>query len=222
MQKSFFITSTGTNIGKTVVTCSLIKQLQQLKKEVTAIKPVISGWDAKDIMNDTLQILSCLNQPHTQENILKTSPWRFNAPLAPSMAARQENKEIDYIKLVDFCRDSSSHEYLLCEGAGGVAVPLTQNKTTLNLMCDLNFPVILVVGSYLGSISHTLTAVKTLELFGITINSIIVNESDNSLFLEDVISELKNFIQYPLYQLHRVTEGRFAWERAESILDCLT
>lgn len=224
MGKAFFITGTGTNIGKTVVTCSLVRQLMQLKKDVIAIKPVISGWDANHSGTDTLQLLTSLKLEHTQENILKVSPWRFKAPLAPSMAASKENQEIDYAKLVEFCKNSTGeHEYLLCEGAGGVAVPLNKDKTTLNLMHDLGFTVVLVAGSYLGSLSHTITAVKAMESLEIQINSIIVNESvDDAVTLEDVVLELKNFIQYPIYPLRRIVNVGVAWEETGDILECLS
>ncbi len=214
MKKSFFITGTGTGIGKTVVTCALVKQLREQGRDVLAIKPVISGWE-DSAENDTLQILSSIGLPYSQENIEKISPWRFAAPLAPSMAARIEGKKIDYKAIVDFCKTSANaHEYLLCEGAGGVAVPLNNTKTTLDLMCDLQFPVILVCGTYLGAISHALTAIKTLESAGISIHTIIVNESENGVSLADTVLELKNFIDYPIIPIARVaTDGGFVWER---------
>jgi dethiobiotin synthetase len=204
MGNKFFITGTGTDIGKTFVTCSLIKQLKESDKNISAIKPVISGWEDGSNINDTVQILSALKLPHTQENIQKISPWRFKAPLAPSMAARIEGGVIDYNALVEFCKNAASRtDYFLCEGAGGVIVPLNENKTTLDLMCDIGLPAILVAGTYLGAISHTLTAIKTLESSGIKIHCIIVNESENSVNLEDTVAELKNFTQHNLSPIRR-------------------
>jgi len=204
MSKAFFITGTGTAIGKTYVTCSIIKQLKRSGKDVMAIKPVISGWEEASPENDTMQILSSLALEHSQENIERISPWRFNAPLAPSMAARLENLEIDYHALVEFCKNSTqSHEYLLCEGAGGVIVPLTEKKTTLDLISDLGFKVVLVAGTYLGAISHTLTAVKSLEAVGAEIHSIIVNESEDGVAIDDTILELENFTKHSIYTLRR-------------------
>ena len=230
MTKRFFITGTGTDIGKTIVTCSLAKQLTAAGYNVSAIKPMISGWNEED-SSDTKQILNSLNLPHSEKNIDKISPWRFSAPLAPSIAAKLEHKEINYSDLVDFCNGSKYHFQskgedmelvLLCEGAGGVIVPLNENKTTLDLMRDLKFDIILVSGSYLGAMSHTLTAIKTLEAASLKIKAIIVNESENSVGLNDTVAELEKFTNHPIYKLRRVTNPTgFAWEGTDNILKCL-
>ena len=60
MTLPFFITGAGTEIGKTLVTTSLCWQLKQRGHQVTALKPVITGYDAKDDNNDAALILkSC-------------------------------------------------------------------------------------------------------------------------------------------------------------------
>jgi dethiobiotin synthetase len=202
MSKAFFITGTGTEIGKTFVTCEFIRQLKQSGKDVMAIKPVISGWEDNSPHNDTMQILNALGLPDL--SIDKISPWRFEAPLAPSMAARIAGKEIDYTALVQFCKNSvKSHEYLLCEGAGGVIVPITSKKTTLDLICDTGFAAILIAGTYLGAISHALTAIKSLENSGVEIHKIIVNESVGGVAIEETIAELRNFTNNTINHLRR-------------------
>ena len=49
----FFITSSGTGIGKTLVMTSLCWQTHQQGKHITALKPVITGYDPADENNDT-------------------------------------------------------------------------------------------------------------------------------------------------------------------------
>ncbi len=223
MGNAFFITGTGTDIGKTVVTCSLIKQLLEAGKNVMAIKPIISGWE-DDITNDTFQILTSLGMPHSQENINKISPYRFKAPLAPSMAAKKEGRIIDYNSVIEFCKAAQeSHEYFFCEGAGGVAVPINENKTTLDLMADLQFPAFLVCGTYLGAISHALTAIKSMETMGIKIHAVIVNESLSGIGLSDTILELQNFINYPIIPMNRVTDNnKSVWKKTVNILSSIS
>ena len=82
-------------------------------------------------------------------------------------------------------------------------VPLTKNKTTLDLMAEIGFSAILVAGTYLGAISHTLTAIKSLENSGVRIHSVIVNESENGVPIEDTISELQNFTSHNIQKLSR-------------------
>jgi len=92
MTASFFITGTGTEIGKTLVTTALCWQLKERGFNVTALKPVVSGFDADDMESDSALILkSCGLKP--SEKMIKTiSPWQFAAPLAPNMAASKEKK----------------------------------------------------------------------------------------------------------------------------------
>ena len=59
-----------------------------------------------------------------------------------------------------FCRDARSATptgTLLIEGIGGVMVPLDDRHTVLDWMAALEPAGLLVAGSYLGSLSHTLT-----------------------------------------------------------------
>lgn len=180
--QSFFITSTGTDIGKTLITTTLCHQLSKSGKRVAAIKPIISGYDRSDRENDTFLILESLGLETTEQNIENISPWRFAEPLSPDMAADNEGRKIDLAEVVAFCKNSGKTDIdvLLAEGAGGVCVPLNNISTTLDLMVEIDFKIILVAGSYLGSISHTLTAFNALASRGIAVHAIIINESKNS------------------------------------------
>ena len=165
---AYFITSCGTGIGKTFITTVLCWHLQKNCKTVYAIKPVISGWNDLQIMgNDTNKILCSLGMDCSTHNINKTSPWRFSYAHASNIAARLENVALDYSEILAFCctHINQNRDCLLIEGIGGVMSPITDKKTCLELIQDLKIKVILVVGSYLGSISHTLTALKVLKWY---------------------------------------------------------
>src|SRR5271157_4698973 len=96
LARRYFITSTGTGIGKTYVTTALIAHARAMGLTVAATKPVISGFDKREIAaSDTGAILAALGEAPTPENVEKISPWRFSAPLAPNMAARAEGKILD-------------------------------------------------------------------------------------------------------------------------------
>ncbi|MCE3233640.1 MAG: bioD [Rickettsiaceae bacterium] len=196
MTKSYFITATGTGIGKTYITCALINKLQHAGKTVRAIKPVISGWENSN--TDTHRILEALNVEATDESIAKTSPWRFDQPLSPDIATRLVGKSIDFEELVNFCHPAGKEDYLLIEGVGGVMVPLNSKKTIADLIKKLQIPVILVAGSYLGSISHTLTAITTLKSYDIIINRIIISQSKDCAGKNEMIETLQNFTNIPI------------------------
>jgi dethiobiotin synthetase len=200
MTKQYFITGTGTNIGKTYITCKLIRNLIGRGGSVAAIKPIISGVDASNInISDTVEILQALGLPPTQKNIEKISPWRLKFPLSPDIAAQKEGKIIDFAEVIKFCESvKSANEYLFIEGAGGVMTPITPGKAIADLISALKIPVILVGGTYLGAISHTLTTIKTLESYGIKIEYLIVNQSEDCACAKDIIKSLQRFTNLPI------------------------
>ncbi|MFZ5930953.1 MAG: dethiobiotin synthase [Pseudomonadota bacterium] len=181
--KCLFITASGTEIGKTFVTSLLIRQLRAKGKSVAALKPLITGYtDETAPQSDTRHLLDALGLPMNAQNIAAISPWRFEAPLAPNMAAVREGRQIDLKEVIAFCNAArnGAQDYLLIEGVGGVMVPLNDAYTVREWIMILQMPTLLVTGSYLGSISHTLTALETLQSRGIKVAGIVISESPMS------------------------------------------
>jgi dethiobiotin synthetase len=190
---SYFITGTGTDIGKTFITAGLIRYLRTMGKKVVALKPVVSGFD-DPAQSDSGIILDALGEAATKATLDRISPWRFAAPLSPDMAAAREGRAVDFDALVEFCRQPQECITLI-EGVGGVMVPLDARHTVLDWMAALGFPVILVTGTYLGSLSHTLTAVRALESAHLRIAAIAVNESAQSAVpMDETIATLRRFL----------------------------
>jgi len=178
---AIFVTATGTDIGKTYVTVGLIRTLRAQGNPPRALKPVISGFDMETAANsDSGLLLQAMGQEVTRQSIARISPWRFRAPLSPDMAAARENRTIDFSQLVAFCQDriNSAQGTLFIEGVGGVMVPLDPDHTVLDWLAALEIPAILVAGTYLGTISHTLTALDALASRRIAVRVLVVNESE--------------------------------------------
>lgn len=178
-----FVTSTGTGIGKTFVTAGLLRYLHAEGRNVDAFKPVISGFDPAQVAeSDTGMLLSALGLPANEAQIERISPWRFAAPLSPDMAAAKEERTIDFDALVHFSQTAlaAPNDATVIEGVGGIMVPLDRTHTVLDWMAALDVPLLLVVGSYLGSISHTLSAVTVLRQRGCKLAMIVVSESEGS------------------------------------------
>lgn len=183
---ALFVTSCGTGRGKTYVSENMIRGWLAAGKDVRVLKPVISGFDpaaAED--TDTGLLLAAAGQDLTPTTIDRVSPWRYAAPLSPDMAAALEDREVPVDEVVDFCRSAISDAetegaHLLIEGAGGVMVPLDETCTMRDLIAALDIPVVLVVGSYLGSLSHALTALEALRARDVAIDRIVVNETEDS------------------------------------------
>ncbi len=184
--RSLFVTATGTDLGKTYVAERLIREWREAGWPVTALKPVVSGYDPMAAgASDTGRLLAALDMPLTAENVDRVSPWRFTAPLSPDMAAAMENRSVPYDDVLAWCQravDNARQQEgrLLIEGIGGVMVPLDDRRTVLDLMADLSLPVLLVTGSYLGSLSHTLTACAVLQEREISLDRIVISETPES------------------------------------------
>src|SRR5262245_8315769 len=103
LMPALFVTATGTDIGKTFVTCGLIAELRRQGRAVTALKPVVTGFAADTAAaSDPALLLAALGAP--LDDIGKISPWRFAAPLSPDLAAQRENRTLDAREVVAFSR----------------------------------------------------------------------------------------------------------------------
>ncbi len=221
---AYFITGTGTDIGKTHIVSLLIKQAQMRHKQIHAVKPVISGFDQNNPQkSDTGIILTSLGRKINKTEINQLSPFRYQKPLSPDHASLYENSEIIFEHLVAFCKHQlleHKDKNLLIEGVGGVMVPLNQNKTTLDWIKACNIPAILVCGSYLGALSHSLTAYHTLKQYEIPIRMMIINESrSQNVGLDQTRNSLSNFIldipiictSYCAYKTNNLKEDIFTY-----------
>lgn len=211
----YFITGTGTEVGKTLLTCALLYQLREEGRGARAIKPVISGFDPHFLeISDTGRLLASQGLPLDAASIDTISPWRFAAPLSPDMAAADEGRAIDFERLVAFC-SAQQGSPLLVEGAGGVMTPLDASHTVLDWALALGFPVILVAGSYLGTLSHTLASASALAAAGLTLHAVVISESETSpVALARTEAALRRFLPQgvPLMSIARLDSSAELWK----------
>ncbi len=175
-----FVSAAGTEIGKTFVACALLHQLHKQNRKLRALKPVISGYDpAEAATSDSGLLLTALGQDPTAEAVAQISPWRFTLPLSPHMAAKREDRRVDLNPLLHFCKEALDDRatFTLIEGVGGVMAPLNDDETVIDWMAALKIPALLVGGSYLGAISHMLTAAETVQRRDIPLAGIVLSES---------------------------------------------
>jgi dethiobiotin synthetase len=194
---TIFVTSSGTDIGKTFVTVKLVTELKAAGRRAQALKPVASGFDGSSTDgSDTVALLHAQGLDITSANLDAVSPWRFAAPLSPDMAAARERRSIPFDALVAWCRAASEHsDVTLVEGIGGVMVPLDERHTVLDWIAALGAPALLVVGSYLGTLSHTLTSVSALRQRGVALAGIVISESaQQPVPAEETAATLTRFV----------------------------
>jgi dethiobiotin synthetase len=200
--RSYFVTATGTDIGKTYVTAGILRAARTAGRPFSAVKPVLSGFDRPSAAaSDPAVLLAAMGKRVTHRNIAAITPWRFAAPLSPDMAAAREGRRIDFGALTTFCGAAiaSAPDTMLIEGVGGVAVPLDARHLVADWISALRVPAILVAGTYLGTISHTLTAAAFLSARGIPIAAIVLSESISApVSAAETAATLTRLLPYPI------------------------
>ncbi len=187
---AYFVAGVGTGVGKTFTTCALLHASHGAAK---AYKPVISGFGVGDC--DTTQIIEAQGSGTIDE----ISPWRFAAPLSPDMAAAKEGRQIGSAELVEWTRGVLHRApTVLVETVGGLMVPLNATETTRDWMAACKLPLILVTGSYLGALSHTLSTLEAARAANLTVAALVINESCDSIGLAETKQSLAHHVRIPL------------------------
>ncbi len=205
--RSYFITATGTEIGKTYVTAGILRAARAAGWQAGAVKPVLSGYSlASAAESDPALLLAAMGKRVTARNIAAISPWRYAAPLSPDMAAQREGRWIDIAALTQFCRAAMAQpaDMLLIEGVGGVAVPLDGKTLVADWIADLAVPAVMVAGTYLGTISHSITAAEALWARKVRIAALVLSESpDSPVPPAETADVLGRFLNVPIHVIPR-------------------
>ncbi len=167
--KGIFITGTGTEIGKTVIAGCLAATLRHAGINVGVMKPICSG--------DNLDAQFLKHTAQVDDPLTLINPIYLKHPLAPSVSARIEGKEI-VINEIDkaLITLSEKYEYLILEGVGGIAVPIKDDFLVAHLIQRLQLPILIVAHIGLGTINHTMLTVSFAQEFKLKIVGIILNQ----------------------------------------------
>jgi dethiobiotin synthetase len=176
MGEGVFITGTDTGVGKTIVTASLISLFIDEGVNVGVMKPIETGcrWRNGKLIPKDATLLKAVSG--SEDDLSLINPYQFSKPLAPLIAAEMDHKKIELEKIFSaYKRLRKNHDLIFVEGAGGLLVPLTRKSTNLDLILKLNLPLIVVVGSRLGAINHTLLTLNCAKEKGVKIIGLLIN-----------------------------------------------
>ncbi|MFC1735417.1 dethiobiotin synthase [Candidatus Hydrogenedentota bacterium] len=180
MGRGVFITGTGTEVGKTVVTAGLLRCLREKGIDAVPMKPIQTGGVPTSSGLQAPDLDFCLEtaglHPSADELCLM-APYIYGPACSPHLAGRMAAHYPD-ISHITRCAGEllGKHDVLLVEGAGGVMPPLDESTTMADLMVELGFPVLLVSHSGLGTINHTLLSVEALKTRGLDVLGIVFND----------------------------------------------
>jgi dethiobiotin synthetase len=195
--KAWFVTGTDTGAGKTTVTLAILAEAARLGRRTAAMKPVESGCQALSPgslaapAESGCQALSSERLEPADARLLALGssveipletvcPYRYQAPLAPALAARAEGNPPQLERIAECYRQvcAAGPEVVLVEGAGGLLVPLSESMLMADLAAALDLPLLIVARDSLGTINHTALTVEVARGRGLEVAGVILNGAD--------------------------------------------
>jgi len=202
--KVFFISGIDTDCGKTYITGHIARNLKH--SGINAITQKLVQTGNQGISEDIIEhrkIMGIELLPEDNDGV--TCPYVFKFPASPHLAAKLENKNIDLNKLKSATKLlAEKFEIVLCEGAGGLHVPISGQTKVIDYIRENNYPLILVSSSKLGSINHTLLTLETCLTNNINLHSVVYNEFPDH---DKVISNESFAVISEFMSLHFPTSG---------------
>ncbi len=174
--RGIFVSGTDTGVGKTVLTAGLVRLLRRRGARVAALKPVETGVrrDGEDPADWRLLAEAAgIGGPRTW-----FAPYVFPDPLAPLVAARRNGTSISLRSLDEAWQRFSAFEWVVVEGSGGLAVPLTEDVDMAGLAARWKLPVLIVARPGLGTVNHSLLSVAYAKSRGLKVLGVVLSYSD--------------------------------------------
>jgi dethiobiotin synthetase len=166
-----FVTGTGTEVGKTVVAAAIARTLAAAGTEVAVFKPAVTGLD-EGLETDPALLRRASGSGQTDAEI---APYRYGPPASPHLAAALAGEGIDPARLLAAARGAAAGaEAIVCEGVGGLLVPLAPGYLVRGLAADLGYPVVVASSPGLGTINHTLLTVEAARAAGLEVAAIVL------------------------------------------------
>ena len=191
MNKGYFVTATGTDVGKTFVTALLVKKWRDSGIDADYYKAALSGAELRDgkwVAGDADYVKRIANLPDSQEQLVS---YVYKEAVSPHLAARKEGNPVDLTKVkADFEAACARHEFIFAEGSGGIICPIRYDDQKIfleDIIKTVNLPILVVTTAALGSINACVLTVEYDRSRGLDIRGLIVNRygSSGNLEMED-------------------------------------
>lgn len=212
MNKGYFVTATGTDVGKTFVTALLVKKWRDSGIDAGYYKAALSGAELRNgtwVAGDADYVKHVASLPDTQEELVS---YVYKEAVSPHLAARKEGNPVELFKVcADFSAATKRHEFVFVEGSGGIICPIRYDDKKLflaDIMQELRLPLLIVTTAALGSINACVLTVEYARARGLDIRGIIVNRygmSGNMQMEDDNIFMMQELTGLPI--LTKIKEG---------------
>jgi dethiobiotin synthetase len=169
--RGVFVTGTGTEVGKTVVAAVIAHGHAASGETVAVFKPAVSGLEDGGEPDHAL-LRRAAGSSQTDDEI---APHRFDPPVSPHLGAELAGEHLDPSRLTAAARSAAERaDFLVCEGVGGLLVPLTLGYLVRDLARDIALPVVVAASPTLGTINHTLLTVESARAVGLEVAAVVL------------------------------------------------
>ena len=166
-----FVTGTGTEVGKSVVAAVIARSLAAEGRRVNVFKPAVTGLDEGGEPDHALLRRAAGSEQSDDE----IAPYRYGPPMSPHLAAALAGEAVEPARLLDAVRAAAANaDALVCEGVGGLLVPLCPNYLVRDLAADLGLPLVVAASPGLGTINHTLLTIEAARAVGLKVRGIVL------------------------------------------------
>lgn len=167
-----FVTGTSTEVGKTVVAAVIARTLAEEGKGVAVFKPAVTGLE-EEVETDHALLRRASGSQQSDKQI---APYRYQPPASPHLAAALAGEQINPERLRRTASAAAAEaDAIICEGVGGLLVPLTPAYLVRDLAADLGYPLVIVASPGLGTINHTLLTLGSARAAGLKVAAVVLN-----------------------------------------------
>ena len=176
------MTGTGTGVGKTVVAAAIARTLANEGKRVAVFKPAVTGLDEEGEPDQALLRRAAGSEQNDEE----IAPYRYGPPMSPHLAAELAGERIEPARLLEAARAAAAAaDALICEGVGGLLVPLgrvsgayhpkgARPYLVRDFAVDLGLPLVVAASPGLGTINHTLLTIEATRAAGLEVAAVVL------------------------------------------------
>ena len=178
MNRIVMVTGTDTGVGKTWISCGLLRRWRAEGLQPAALKPVETGCEERHGALHPADGAALAAAAGGDEPLEAVCRLRFAEPLAPAVAAERAGRAIDVGAIVAEARARAAEvDLLLLEGAGGLLVPVSGRTTFADVAVDLGARLVVVVGARLGAINHAMLTIEAARARELDVAAVVVNHA---------------------------------------------
>lgn len=174
--RGVFITGTDTAVGKSVLAAAICSALVAAGERVAAFKPAVTGLDEAPSPGwpHDHELLALAAGGHQAPG--EVAPYTFGPPVSPHYAAELARAVVDPDRIRTAARAAgAAADVLVCEGVGGLLVPIAMDYSVRDLAVDLGMPLVVAARTGLGTINHSRLTVESARAAGLRVVALVMS-----------------------------------------------